>query len=184
MDPVLEPLHSEYLVAQEIEPGPLDLKPRTLITRPQRRSVNEWNLSLFFYKLFISNQNYIIFYKLICCDFVWREEAYSKVSTSVRSAGTASPETNSVPFLSPLTTRRDYGGSSEKLADNFKVMRILGLCSAAATWKPTNGWKWWIQEKPVIHTCSLFFQKVAVPRFILLVLYHRAWLPADQTQSL
>jgi hypothetical protein len=28
----------------------------------------------FFFKLFISNQNYIRFYKLICCDSVWREE--------------------------------------------------------------------------------------------------------------
>jgi hypothetical protein len=33
-----------------------------------------------FLKLFISNQNYIRFYKLICCDSVWREEAYPKIS--------------------------------------------------------------------------------------------------------
>jgi hypothetical protein len=32
------------------------------------------------FKLFISNQNYIRFYKLICCDSAWREEAYPKIS--------------------------------------------------------------------------------------------------------
>jgi hypothetical protein len=32
----------------------------------------------FFYKLFISNQNYIRFYKLICCDSIWHEEAYNR----------------------------------------------------------------------------------------------------------
>jgi hypothetical protein len=31
-----------------------------------------------FFKLFISNQNYIRFYKLICCDSVWREEIIQK----------------------------------------------------------------------------------------------------------
>jgi hypothetical protein len=34
----------------------------------------------FFVNLFISNQNYIRFYKPICCDSVWREEAYPKIS--------------------------------------------------------------------------------------------------------
>jgi hypothetical protein len=29
---------------------------------------------------FFSNHNYISFYKLICCDYVWREEAYPKIS--------------------------------------------------------------------------------------------------------
>jgi hypothetical protein len=33
-----------------------------------------------FLKLFISIQSYIRFYKLICCDSVWREEAYPKIS--------------------------------------------------------------------------------------------------------
>jgi hypothetical protein len=37
-------------------------------------------LLIFYLKLFISNQNYIRFYKLICCDSVWREEAYPKIS--------------------------------------------------------------------------------------------------------
>jgi hypothetical protein len=42
----------------------------------------------------------------------WRGLSNDKNSlTSLRSAGTVSPETNSVPFPSPLTTRRDYGGS-------------------------------------------------------------------------
>jgi hypothetical protein len=35
---------------------------------------------VFLNKLFISNQNYIWFYMLICCDSVWREEAYPKRS--------------------------------------------------------------------------------------------------------
>jgi hypothetical protein len=37
-------------------------------------------LAVVFSKLFISNQNYIWFYKLICYDSVWREEAYPKIS--------------------------------------------------------------------------------------------------------
>jgi hypothetical protein len=44
----------------------------------------------YFFKLFISNQNYIRFYKLIFCDSVWREEAYPTISPhwpSLRSAG-------------------------------------------------------------------------------------------------
>jgi hypothetical protein len=32
------------------------------------------------FKLFISNQNYIRFYKLICCDSVRREKVYPKIS--------------------------------------------------------------------------------------------------------
>jgi hypothetical protein len=35
---------------------------------------------VYLFKLFISIQNYIRFYKLICCDSVWREEAYPKIS--------------------------------------------------------------------------------------------------------
>jgi hypothetical protein len=69
---------------------------------------------LTFFKFFIGNQNYIWFYKLICYDSVRREDAYPKISPHypfLRSAGTVSAETNSVPFPSPLTTRRDYGGS-------------------------------------------------------------------------
>jgi hypothetical protein len=57
----------------------------------------------FFFKLFINNQNYIRFYKLICCDSAWREETYPKISPhlpSLRSAGTVSRETNSVLFTS------------------------------------------------------------------------------------
>jgi hypothetical protein len=33
-----------------------------------------------FLKLFISNHNYIRFYKFICCDSMWHEEAYPKIS--------------------------------------------------------------------------------------------------------
>jgi hypothetical protein len=36
------------------------------------------NVLLKFFKMFISNQNYIRIYKLICCDSVWRKEAYKK----------------------------------------------------------------------------------------------------------
>jgi hypothetical protein len=35
----------------------------------------------FIYKLFISTQNYIRFYKLICYDSIWHEEAYPKISS-------------------------------------------------------------------------------------------------------
>jgi hypothetical protein len=38
VDLVPDPLHFFYLVVPGIEPGPTDLQPRTLTTRPQRRS--------------------------------------------------------------------------------------------------------------------------------------------------
>jgi hypothetical protein len=38
-----------------------------------------WGCIEFFYKLFISNKNYIRFYKLICCVSIWHEEAYPKI---------------------------------------------------------------------------------------------------------
>jgi hypothetical protein len=34
----------------------------------------------FFIKLFISNQNYITFYEVICCCSVWRQDVYPKIS--------------------------------------------------------------------------------------------------------
>jgi hypothetical protein len=53
------------------------------------------------YKLFSSNQNYIRFYKLLCCDCICHEEAYRKIIphlTFLRSAGTVSPDTTALPF--------------------------------------------------------------------------------------
>jgi hypothetical protein len=38
-------------------------------------------ISNLFFKLFISNHNYIRFYKLIYCDSVWRGVAYPKISS-------------------------------------------------------------------------------------------------------
>jgi hypothetical protein len=46
---------------------------------------------------------------------------------SLRSAGTVSPETNSVPFPSPLTTRRDYCGSMKMVVRPKHVAVFLSL---------------------------------------------------------
>jgi hypothetical protein len=71
-----------------------------------------------FFKLFISNQNYIRFYKLICCDSVWREEAYPKISPHNLLLGRlALSHMRLIRFTFRrllrirLRLRKDYGGS-------------------------------------------------------------------------
>jgi hypothetical protein len=53
----------------------------------------------------------ISYFAVILYDVKRLIQKISPHSVSLRSTGTVSPETNSVPFPSPLTTRRDYGGS-------------------------------------------------------------------------
>jgi hypothetical protein len=62
-------------------------------------------LTLFYYQL-----ESLRFYKLICWLCIWRWRGLSNDKSSLtflRSAGTVSPETNSLPFPSPLTTQSE-----------------------------------------------------------------------------
>jgi hypothetical protein len=56
VDPVPDHYFSENLVALGIEPGPLDLQPRTLTTRPQRRSNSKIIISYNFIFRFLDSR--------------------------------------------------------------------------------------------------------------------------------
>jgi hypothetical protein len=64
-----------------------------------------------FFKLFISNQNYIRFYKLICCDSIYDLKRLIQKYVLINLGWHCLTWDYWVPFPSPLTTRRDYGGS-------------------------------------------------------------------------
>jgi hypothetical protein len=55
----------------------------------------------------------------------------SSLTFSLRSAGTVSPKTNSVPFPSPLTTRRHYGASILTFYLILPAALDLGVYSAS-----------------------------------------------------